>query len=150
MRRVLGRFLWNACDVGLGRSYASGASGDDTQDCIRFQVATIRGMYPAIDWTPHHRLMHLDGQPVGTLANMALLVELGVGVEVSEPSEPGVYALQGWKGGSGHAIFIIRRGDSSLWVCDFTTATTDGLRPLEWVDVLRKWPSRMLVQLVTP
>ena len=24
MRRVLGRFLWNACDVGLGRSYASG------------------------------------------------------------------------------------------------------------------------------
>lgn len=148
MRRVLGRFLWHACDVGLGRSY--GHTGDDTQDCIRFQVAVLRGMYPAIDWTPHHRLMHLDGQPVGTLANMALLVTLGVGVEVSEPNEAGVYALQGWKGGSGHAIFIIRRRNGELWTCDFTTATTDGLRPMEWDDVLRKWPVRMLVKLREP
>ena len=50
MRRVLGRFLWHACDVVLGRSY--GHTGDDTQDRIRFQVAVLPRMYPALDCTP--------------------------------------------------------------------------------------------------
>jgi hypothetical protein len=139
------RFLWAACDVGLGRSY--GHQGESTSDCIRFQYATLRGMYDGVDWTAHHRLLHLDGQPVGTLANMAKLVDLGVGVEHTDAHEPGVYACQFWNGGRGHAVFLIRRKGGSLWICDFTTATSDGLRPLDWTDITRRWPSRMLVKL---
>ncbi len=148
MKRHLLRFLWHACDVGLGRSY--GHTGEDTQDCIRFQIAVLVPLYPDVDFTPWLGLLHLDGQPVGSLANMAKLVELGVGVEVGDAMEPGIYCLQGWKGGRGHAIFMIRRGGGDLFVMDFTTATSDGLRPLDWIDVLRKWPSRMVVKLREP
>jgi hypothetical protein len=148
MKRHLLRFLWAACDVGLGRSY--GHTGEETQDCIRFQVAVLVPLYPEVDFTPHLDLLHLNGQPVGSLANMQKLVDLGVGVEVDDAIEPGIYCLQGWNGGRGHAIFMIRRGGGGLFVMDFTTATTDGLRPLDWVDVLRKWPTRMIVKLREP
>ena len=148
MKRLLLQFLWHACDVGLGRSY--GHTGEDTQDCIRFQVAVLVLLYKDVDFTPWLGLLHLNGQPVGTLANMAKLVELGVGVEVEDAAESGIYCLQGWKGGRGHAIFLIRRGGGGLFVMDFTTSTTDGLRPQEWPDVLRKWPTRMLVKLREP
>jgi hypothetical protein len=137
--------------VGLGRSY--GHTGEETQDCIRFQVAVLVPLYPEVDFTPHLDLLHLNGQPVGSLANMQKLVDLGVGVEVDDAIEPGIYCLQGWTGfggGRGHAIFMIRRGGGGLFVMDFTTATTDGLRPLDWVDVLRKWPTRMIVKLREP
>lgn len=148
MKRLLLQFLWHACDVGLGRSY--GHTGEETQDCIRFQVAVLVPLYKDVDFTPWLDLLHLNGQMVGTLANMEKLVELGVGVEAEDAMEPGIYCLQGWKGGRGHAIFIIRRGGGSLWTMDFTTATTDGLRPLEWQRVLDKWPTRMLVKLREP
>ena len=147
-RRLLVRFLWHACDVGLGRSY--GHTGDDTQDCIRFQFALLKGLYPDVDLEAHHRVLHLNGQMVGSLVNMETLVQLGVGVEAIDAAIVGVYALQGWSGGKGHAVFLIRRGDDSLWVMDFTTATTDGLRPIAWADVVRRWPSRMLVKLKEP
>lgn len=146
MRGLLLRFLWHACDVGLGRSY--GHTGDDTQDCIRFQVAVIAGVYPRVDFAPHYDVLHLAGQPIGSLANMETLIQLGVGDEAATADDRGVYALQGWNGGRGHAIFLIRRpDDGSLWVMDFTTATTDGLRPIEWREIVRKWPTRLLVKL---
>lgn len=145
MRGLLLRVLWHACDVGLGRSY--GHTGDDTQDCIRFQVAVIDLLYPgALDG--HHDVLHLNGQPIGSLANMETLIQLGVADEAATADDRGVYALQGWNGGRGHAIFLIRRpDDGSLWVMDFTTATTDGLRPAEWREIVRKWPTRLLVKL---
>ena len=146
--KLLTRYLWHACDVGLGRSY--GHTGDDTQDCIRFQVAVLRGVYDDVDFSADHRVLHLNGENVGSVRNMQTLVRLGVGVEVAIPAEKGVYVLQGWKGASGHAITLIRRGDGSLWVMDFTTATTDGLRPIEWPDVMRRWPVRMLLRLREP
>lgn len=146
--KLLLHFLWHACDVGLGRSY--GHTGDDTTDCIRFQFAVLRGVYPAVDFDSHHKMLHLDGQPAGSLANMQKLLDLGVGTEAADASEKGVYVQQGWKGASGHAIILIRRGNGSLWIMDFTTATTDGLRPIEWSDVTRRWPSRLLVKLREP
>jgi len=145
MTRTLGRFLWSALDVGLGLSY-----GDDT-DCIRFQFAVLLAMYPeVVDIAAHHRLLHLDGQPVGSLANMAKLVELGIGTEALDADIRGVYAMQGWNGGRGHALFLIRTRRRGLWTVDFTTATNDSMRPIEWATVVRKWPSRMVVKLREP
>jgi len=148
VRGLLLRTLWAACDVGLGRSYASASTSPDTQDCARFLVAVIVAVYPRVDFVPHLAVLHLNGQPIGSLANMATLIELGVADEAATADDRGVYAMQGWNGGRGHAIFLIRRpDDGSLWVMDFTTATTDGLRPIEWREIVRKWPSRLLVKL---
>lgn len=148
MRRLLVQFLWHALDVGLGRSY--GHTGEETQDCIRFQVSVLVLLYPDVDFTPWLGLLHLNGESLGTLANMEKLIELGVGEEEPDADLVGIYCLQGWRGNSGHAIFLIRRRNGSLWVCDFTTSTADGLRPLEWSEVERKWPVRMLVKLRDP
>jgi len=145
---VLGRFLWSALDVGLGRSY--GRTGEDTQDCVRFVVSTLRGMYPGIDMTPHSDVLHLNGQSVGSLANMERLEDLGVGARVQDCDEPGVYALQCWRGGSGHAFFLIRRRSGALWLCDFSPADCDGLEPIEWRDIVARWPSRAMVRLTRP
>ena len=137
------RWLWASLDVGLGRSYGI---GDGKLNCVVFVISVLRAMYPALDWTTPHRVLHLDGQPVGSLANTAKLVEMGVGVETVDASEKGVYVAQGWRGGSGHCIFLVRRRNG-LYICDFSPADCDGLEPVEWADIVRRWPSRMLVKL---
>ena len=142
---VLGRFLWSALDVGLGRSYGI---GDGRQNCITFVYAVLVGMYPAVDFTAHHKVLHLDGQPVGSVANIARLCQLGVAVETHDATEVGIYICQGWKGGSGHNIFLARRPDKSLWICDFTPADCDGLEPIAWEDVVARWPTRAIARLV--
>ncbi len=142
------RYVWVACDVGLGRLY--GRTGDDTQDCIRFQFAKAEALYREIDFSPHKKVLHLNGEPIGSLANMETYVKLGLGVEVDNVDEPGIYEMQGW-GAGGHACTIIRRpDDGSLWTMDFTTKTTDGLRPITWADIQRWWPNRMIVKLRVP
>ena len=145
MKRLMPRYLWAACNVGLGRSY--GHTGDDTQDCIRFQVAKLKEVYPDVDFSSEHKVLHLVGETVLSLNNMKALVRLGVGTEVNQPAERGIYEVQGWKGNRGHAFTLIRRRDDSLWIMDFTTGTTDGLRPIEWDTVVRKWSLLMVVKL---
>lgn len=145
--RLLTRFLWAALDCGLGRSY--GHTGE-TQDCIRFQFATLVGMYPEVDLAAHHRVLHLNGESLGSVANMEKLVALGLGEFAHSPDLPGVYAMQGWQGGGGHAVFLVKRKSGELWIAEFTTRTADGFEAVSWGWVTSRWSQRALVRLRAP
>jgi len=144
---VLKRWLWAACDVGLGRSY--GRTGDSTQDCIRFQVAKVGVAYPDADLEPWTALLHLNvPDAIGSTASIAKYVELGIAEAwEGEPTKAGVYLCQGWRGTRGHAFDLIRRKDG-LWLMDAAPATTDWLRPIEWDAIAKAWPTLAICRLV--
>ncbi len=100
-----------ALDWGLGRRY--GHTGDATTDCVRFWYAILLALLGPDVMGPIHKAWHLNGYPLGSMANLEALVATGAAEWVDEPqADDGIYLGQGWtkkdgKWKSGHLLGIV-------------------------------------------
>lgn len=150
-------------EVGLGRTY--GHTDNASQDCVRLQYAALEKLWGTGVVKPLSRQLHLNGYPLGSIANCRALVDAGMGDWVEEPEVGGVYYVQVWrKDGSGHCYVLLYYPgpvDQPLWILEATNSNRDRdedgvkdrydwYRAADWDDLQKDVETLGLVRLRDP
>lgn len=157
MRTFRERVYHAALDWGLGRKY--GHTGDATTDCVRYWYAILLALLGDEVMEPIHKAWHLNGYPLGSMANLEALVGTGAAEWVTEPlPDGGVYLGQGWtkESGawkSGHLLGIITFAgpvlDSPFWLLE-SNRNDDWFRPVDLDQRMQRYDAVKWVRLLDP
>ena len=150
------RFVWAAADVGLGRRY--GHTGDATQDCVRLMYAACVALYDGVvDLQPWIKVMHLNGEPIGSMANIDAYVQAGVAQLVDWPTPESVCLVQVWWANRGHMFAHLEPPGPEVGpkleqphILEATPATADWLRPYALQQKLEAATAYRIARLLDP